>query len=97
MKKRSKLFSNCTVYVVEIKTQFNISMHKLRSDNAKKYLSHLFQSYMTQHGILHQTSYIDTHSQNGLGEKNKHLLETAQALVPYASSKTIWGTRGFLY
>ena len=37
---------------------------------------------MLQNGILHQISCVDTLSQNGVAErKNKHLLETAQALL----------------
>lgn len=37
---------------------------------------------MTQHGILHETSCVDTISQNGVAErKNRHLLETARALL----------------
>ncbi|XP_031285404.1 uncharacterized protein LOC116144087 [Pistacia vera] len=54
----------------------------LRNDNAKEYFSSSFQSYMSQHGILHQSSCVDTPSQNGVAErKNRHLLETARALL----------------
>ena len=37
---------------------------------------------MRQHGILHQTSCVDTPSQNGVAKrKNRHLLKTARALL----------------
>ena len=37
---------------------------------------------MLQHGILHQTSWVDTPSQNRVAEKkNRHLHETAQTLL----------------
>ncbi|RVX21188.1 Retrovirus-related Pol polyprotein from transposon TNT 1-94 [Vitis vinifera] len=37
---------------------------------------------MSHNGILHQTSCVDTPSQNGVAErKNRHLLETAHALM----------------
>ena len=37
---------------------------------------------MLQHGILHETSCVDTPSQNGVAErKNRHLRETARALL----------------
>ena len=37
---------------------------------------------MLQHGILHQTSCVDTLAQNGVVKrKNRHLLETARALL----------------
>ncbi|KAK3015726.1 hypothetical protein RJ639_005926 [Escallonia herrerae] len=39
-------------------------------------------NYMTQHGILHQSSCADTPAQNGVAErKNRHLLKTARALL----------------
>ena len=57
-------------------------VQNLRSDNAKEYISEQFQSFMLQHGILHQTSCVDTPAQNGVTErKNRHLLETARALL----------------
>ena len=82
MKNRSEVFSHFCAFCAEIKTQFNISVRTLRSDNGKEYMSNSFQSYMTQHGILHQSSCVDTPSQNGVAErKNRHLLETARALL----------------
>ena len=37
---------------------------------------------MLQHGILHQTSCVDTLSHNGIAErKNRHLLKTSRALL----------------
>lgn len=82
MKNRSELFSHFTAFCAEIKTQFNVSVQILRSDNAKEYLSKYFRNYMVQHGIIHQTSCVDTPSQNGVDErKNRHLLEIARALL----------------
>lgn len=47
---------------------------------------------MTQHGILHQSSCVDTPAQNGVAEqKNVHLLETARALLfERTGSKNFW-------
>src|SRR5262249_7931314 len=82
MKNRFEVFFHFAALCAEIQTQFNVSMHTLRSDNAKEYMLDSFQAYMTQHGILHQFSCVDTPSQNGVAErKNRHLLETARALL----------------
>ena len=82
MKNHSELFSHFTAFCAKIKTQFNVPVQILRSDNAKEYLSESFQHYMIQHGIIHQTSCVDKPSQNGVAErKNKHLLETTRALL----------------
>nr|XP_016492553.1 PREDICTED: uncharacterized protein LOC107812042 [Nicotiana tabacum] len=76
------MFTYFSAFCAEVKTQFNASVRTLRSDNAKEYMSELFQSYMRQHGILHQSSCVDIPSQNGVVErKNRHLLETARALL----------------
>ena len=82
MKNRSELFSHFRAFCAEIHTQFHVYVQNLRSDNAKEYVSEQFHSFMLQHGILHQTSCIDTPTQNGVAErKNRHLLETARALL----------------
>ena len=82
MKNHSELFSHFCAFCAEIHTQFHGSVQYLRSDNAKEYMSEQFQSFMLQNDILHQTFCVDTPSQNGVAErKNKHLLETARALL----------------
>ena len=59
MKNRSE-FSHFRAFCVEIHTQFHVYVQNLRSDNAKEYVSEQFQSFMLQHGVLHQTSCVDT-------------------------------------
>ena len=82
MKNCSELFSHFCAFCAKIHTQFYVSVQNLRSDNAKEYLSEQFQSFMLQNDILHQTSCVDTPSQNGVAEKkNIHFLETARALL----------------
>lgn len=76
------LFTTFCTFHDEIKTEFNKNIRILRSDNAKDYLPNSFQSYPTQHGILHQTSCVYTPKQNGVAErKNRHLLEVSGALM----------------
>ena len=82
MKTRAELFSIFQKFYVEILTQFNISIRVLRSDNAREYFSAPFISFMSQHGILHQSSCAHTPQQNGVAErKNRHLIETARTLL----------------
>ena len=82
MKNRSEVFSHFCAFSAEIKTQYDVFVKILRSDNGKEYVSNSFQNYMSYNGILHQTSCVDTPSQNGVAERNnKHLLKTTCALM----------------
>ena len=57
------------------------SLSELSRQNISEILFHICQ-FILQNGILHQTSCVDTPSQNGVVErKNGHLLEIAQALL----------------
>ena len=62
MKSRYEFFSYFSAFCNEIQTQFHVFVKTLRIDNAKEYLLESFQSLMFQHGILHQTSCVDTPS-----------------------------------
>ena len=65
-----------------MKTQFNTQIQILRSDNGGEFVNHDFQTYFQQHGIIHETTCPQTPQQNGVAErKNRHLLETARALL----------------
>ena len=82
MKTRVELFSIFQKFHAEICTQFNTSIRILRSDNAKEYFCTSFSSFMSSHGILHQSSYAYTLQQNGVPEcKNLHLVETTRTLL----------------
>ncbi|CAL2234484.1 unnamed protein product [Prunus armeniaca] len=63
-------------------SSFNAQIHILRSDNGGEFVNHDFQTYFQQHGIIHETTCLQTSQQNGVVErKNRHLLETARALL----------------
>ncbi|KAL0560874.1 hypothetical protein IC582_001289 [Cucumis melo] len=93
MKSHTELLSHFYAFHVEIKNQFNVSIKTLRTDNAGEYFSHTLGSYLCEHGIIHQSSCVDTQSQNGIAEhKNRHVLETAHALLfQMHVLKTFWG------
>ena len=82
MKTRAELFSIFQKFHAEIRTQFNTSIRILRSDNTKEYFSMSFSSFMSSHGILHQSSCAYTPQHNGVVErKNRHLVETTRTLL----------------
>ena len=77
MKTQVDLFSIFQKFHVEVQTQFNTSIRILQSDNAKEYLSGPFSSFLSSHGILHQSSCTYTPQHNGVAKrKNRHLVET---------------------
>ena len=82
MKTRAKSFSIFHKCHAEVRTQFNISICILRSDNAKEYLFGPFSSFLSSHEILHQSSCTYTPQQNGVVEcKNRHLVKTVRTLL----------------
>ena len=93
MKNLAELYSIFQKFYAEILTQFNISIRVLRSDNAREYFSAPSISFMSQHGILHQSSCAHTPQQNGVAEcKNRHLIETAcTLLLHYHVPFRLWG------
>ena len=65
----------------------------LRSDNGGEYVNHQFHDYFNLHGILHETSCPQTPQQNGIAErKNRHILETARALLINAHAPSRYWT-----
>ena len=93
MKTSPELFSIFQKFHVEIRTQFNTSICILRSDNTKEYFSTLFSSFMSSHGIFHQSSCAYTPQHNGVAErKNRHLVETARTLLLHHKvPQRFWG------
>ncbi|RVW32439.1 Retrovirus-related Pol polyprotein from transposon TNT 1-94 [Vitis vinifera] len=72
-----------------VQTQFSVKVQVLRSDNGGEYVNHQFREYFQQHGIIHETSCPQTPQQNDIVErKNRHVLETARALLVGAHAPT---------
>ncbi|BBG97367.1 ABC-2 type transporter family protein [Prunus dulcis] len=82
LKNKNEVFSCFQSFHKQMKTQFNAQIQILRSDNGGEFVNHDFQTYFQQHGIIHETTCPQTPQQNGVAErKNRHLLETARALL----------------
>jgi transposase InsO family protein len=76
-----------------IQTQFNASIKIVRSDNGGKYLSSSPSTFLRDHGIIHQTTCVNTPQQNGAAkQRNQHLLEVTQSLmIDMHGPKSNWG------
>ena len=76
-----------------IQSQFHAKIQILRTDNAKKYFNSIPGDYLSNQGIFHQSSCVDSPQQNKVTEwKNRHLLEVARSLL-FSSNvpKHFWG------
>ena len=68
MKDHSELFSIFQTFYAETKNQFGVSIHIVRSDNAREYLSSQFKQFMSSHEILHEISRPYTTQENGIAK-----------------------------
>ena len=58
----------------------------LRSDNGGEYTSKLFDAYLKEKGIIHQTTLPNNPAQNGAAERtNRTIMETARTMVCHAN------------
>ena len=54
----------------------------LRTDNGGEYVSNAFKSYLTEHGIAHQTTIAYTPQQNGVAERmNRTLIDLVRSML----------------
>ena len=81
MKNRAELYYIFQKFYAEILTHFYISIRVLRGDNVREYFSAPFIAFMSQHGILHQSSCAHTQQNGVVDHKNRHLIETTRTLL----------------
>ena len=68
----------------EIKKQFSISIHVLRTDNVLEYVKKNVSSFCSKNEIIHQTFCSHTSQQNRVAErKHRHILYVARTLMQY--------------
>lgn len=68
-------------FVAFVQNQFQTTIKILRTDNGSELFNHSLASFLTQLGIIHQSSCPYTPQQNGVVErKHQQLLEMARAL-----------------
>jgi transposase InsO family protein len=82
LRSKADVFSNFKTFVTYVETQFFACIKPLRSNCGGEYMSHAFQSFLQQKGILSQHSCPYTPQQNGVAErKNRHLLDVVCTLM----------------
>jgi Reverse transcriptase (RNA-dependent DNA polymerase)/Integrase core domain len=75
----SKIFQNFYKMII---TQFEKRIKVIRSDNGTEYINKELQVFLSENGILHETSCVGTPQQNSVAErKNRHLLEITRSLL----------------
>ena len=89
LRSKADVFSVLQRFVALVETQFSTSIKILRSDSGGEYMSHAFQNYLQQKGIISQRSCPYTPQQNGVAErKNRHLLDVVRTLLIESSVPT---------
>lgn len=82
LKRKDEVFSAFQSFTMMVQTQYSAKIQVLRSDNGSEFFNHRFLEYFQLHGILHETSCPQAPQQNGVAKrKNRHVLETARALL----------------
>jgi len=92
-KDKIEVYGKIVRFCSMVKTQFDISVQKMRCDNGTEFTNEPLQAYLPEHRILQEISYVDTPQQNRWVErKNCHILNVARVLRFQASlSIKFWG------
>jgi hypothetical protein len=91
MKAKSEVLKCFAEYRQLIETQTGATLKCLRTDNGGEYTGKDFQTFCSQHGIVHQTTTPYTPQQNGLAERmNRTIVERARAMLYYQQVDKCW-------
>jgi len=76
-----------------IKHQFETTVKIVRSDNGSEFTSKPMEQFYQDHGIIRQSSCVETPQQNGQVErKHRHVLNVVRALLFQANLPIkFWG------
>jgi len=82
LKSRSDILEEFKKYQLRVAKETGRKITKLRSDNAKEYVSKEFNDYLESQGIRRQLSVEYTPQQNGIAERaNRTIVEMARAML----------------
>lgn len=92
LKQKQGNFSKFKLFYQYVATQFDNKIKILQSDNEGEYINHDLHQFLSQHGIVHQTTCTYTPQQNGVAKcKNRHLLEVVHASLSNACMLMFYG------
>jgi transposase InsO family protein len=82
LKRKSDTLTAFKEYKAYVSRQYNVHLHKVRSDQGGEYLSKEFDEYLKGKGIKRQLTVHDSPQQNGVAERlNQMLVEHARAML----------------
>lgn len=92
LKSRSDILTEFKKYQLRVEKKTGHKIIKLRSDNAKEYISKEFRDYLESQGIRRQLSVEYTPQQNGVAERaNRTIVEMARAMLIKSNvPKALW-------
>jgi len=65
-----------------IQTQFQAIIQVLRIDNGKEYLHNSLGEYLVKHGMVHQTSCLNSPQEDEFAErKNRHTMKVSRSFM----------------
>ena len=93
MAKESELFEHYQAFEAWLKTQHNVQIKKLRSDQGGEYLSGEFSDHLQKEGTIRRLTVHDTPEYNGVSERlNRTLLEKVRAMLHKSHlPRFLWG------
>lgn len=81
MRLKSDVISLLKNFFVEVETQFDTKIKKVRSDNGSEFFNHNCNDLFKLHGVVHESTCPYTPQQHGVVERrHRHILETARAI-----------------
>jgi hypothetical protein len=94
---KSEVFATFVKFKTLAENQFPFHIKKMQSDGGGEYTSSQFQSFLTQHGIIHRKTCPHTSQQNGVAERKlRHILETGLTMLAHSGLSNKYWVDSFL-
>ena len=91
LKRQSDFIHVYSTFHSFFKTQHFVVIKCFRCDLGEEYTSTVFSELLISDGIVHQSSYIDTHQQNGVVKRrHRHIIKTTHSLLLFASVSSVF-------